>query len=111
MRKAQERAHILEGLIIASDNIDEVVRLIRSSKTPSEAIEALKNRFELDDIQAKAIVDMRLAQLTGLQQEKLHAEYAELERKIDYFNQILTKRHLCRKVMKDELIEVKKIRR
>ena len=107
LRKAQERAHILEGLIIASDNIDEVVRLIRSSKTPSEAIEALKNRFELDDIQAKAIVDMRLAQLTGLQQEKLHAEYAELERKIDYFNQILTNDTLCRKVMKDELIEVK----
>ena len=107
LHKAQERAHILEGLIIASDNIDEVVHLIRSSKTPSEAIEALKNRFELDDIQAKAIVDMRLAQLTGLQQEKLHAEYAELERKIDYFNQILTNDTLCRKVMKDELIEVK----
>lgn len=107
LRKAQERAHILEGIIIASDNIDEVVHLIRSSKTPSEAIEALKNRFELDDIQAKAIVDMRLAQLTGLQQEKLHAEYAELERKIDYFNQILTNDTLCRKVMKDELIEVK----
>lgn len=107
LRKAQERAHILEGLIIASDNIDEVVHLIRSSKTPSEAIEALKNRFELDDTQAKAIVDMRLAQLTGLQQEKLHAEYAELERKIDYFNQILTNDTLCRKVMKDELIEVK----
>lgn len=107
LRKAQERAHILEGLIIASDNIDEVIHLIRSSKTPSEAIEALKNRFELDDIQAKAIVDMRLAQLTGLQQEKLHAEYAELERKIDYFNQILTNDTLCRKVMKDELIEVK----
>ena len=107
LRKAQERAHILEGLIIASDNIDEVVHLIHSSKTPSEAIEALKTRFELDDIQAKAIVDMRLAQLTGLQQEKLHAEYAELERKIDYFNQILTNDTLCRKVMKDELIEVK----
>ena len=107
LRKAQERAHILEGLIIASDNINEVIHLIRSSKTPSEAIEALKNRFELDDIQAKAIVDMRLAQLTGLQQEKLHAEYAELERKIDYFNQILTNDTLCRKVMKDELIEVK----
>ena len=107
LRKAQERAHILEGLIIPSDNNAEVVHLIRARKTPSEAIEALKNRFELDDIQAKAIVDMRLAQLTGLQQEKLHAEYAELERKIDYFNQILTNDTLCRKVMKDELIEVK----
>ena len=107
LRKAQERAHILEGLIIASDNNDEEVHLIPSRKTPSEAIEALKNRFELDDTQAKAIVDMRLAQLTGLQQEKLHAEYAELERKIDYFNQILTNDTLCRKVMKDELIEVK----
>ena len=107
LRKAQERAHILEGLIIASDNIDEVVRLIRASKTPAEAIEALKKRFELDDIQAKAIVDMRLAQLTNIQQDKLHQEYEELERKIDYYNRILTDDELCRQVMKDELNEVK----
>lgn len=107
LRKAQERAHILEGLIIASDNIDEVVHLIRASKTPAEAQTALMQRFELDEVQAKAIVDMRLAQLTGLQQEKLHAEYEELERKIAYFNLILSDDVECRKVMKDELLEVK----
>lgn len=107
LRKAQERAHILEGLIIASDNIDEVVHLIRSSKNPAEAIEALKNRFGLDDIQAKAIVDMRLAQLTNIQQEKLHEEYEEIEKRIAYYNQVLNDDELCRKVMKDELIEVK----
>lgn len=107
LRKAQERAHILEGLIIASDNIDEVVRLIRASKTPQAAIEALKERFGLDDIQAKAIVDMRLAQLTNIQQEKLHEEYSEIEKRIAYYEQILSDEQLCHKVMKDELIEVK----
>lgn len=107
LRKAQERAHILEGLIIASDNIDEVVRLIRASKTPQAAIEALKDRFGLDDVQAKAIVDMRLAQLTNIQQEKLHEEYAEIEKRIAYYEQILSDEQLCHKVMKDELIEVK----
>lgn len=107
LRKAQERAHILEGLIIASDNIDEVVHLIRASKTPQEAIEALKERFGLDDIQAKAIVDMRLAQLTNIQQEKLHEEYEEIEKRIAYYEQILSDDELCHKVMKDELIEVK----
>lgn len=107
LRKAQERAHILEGLIIASDNIDEVVRLIRASKTPQAAIEALKKRFGLDDVQAKAIVDMRLAQLTNIQQEKLHEEYAEIEKRIAYYEQILSDEQLCHKVMKDELIEVK----
>lgn len=107
LRKAQERAHILEGLIIASDNIDEVVRLIRASKNPQAAIEALMQRFGLDDVQAKAIVDMRLAQLTNIQQEKLHEEYEEIERKIAYFEQILSDDELCHQVMKDELIEVK----
>ena len=107
LRKAQERAHILEGLIIASDNIDEVVRLIRASRNPQAAIEALMERFELDEVQAKAIVDMRLSQLTNMQQEKLHAEYDELEKRIAYFEQILSDDNLCRKVMKDELIEVK----
>lgn len=107
LRKAQERAHILEGLIIASDNIDEVVRLIRASKTPQAAIEALKECFGLDDVQAKAIVDMRLAQLTNIQQEKLHEEYAEIEKRIAYYEQILSDEQLCHKVMKDELIEVK----
>lgn len=107
LRKAQERAHILEGLIIASDNIDEVVRLIRASKNPQAAMEALMERFSLDEVQAKAIVDMRLSQLTNMQQEKLHDEYNEIERKIAYFEQILSDDELCHKVMKDELIEVK----
>ena len=107
LRKAQERAHILEGLIIASDNIDEVVRLIRASKTPQAAISALMGRFDLDELQAKAIVDMRLSQLTNIQQEKLHEEYEEIERKIAYYEQILSDETLCRKVMKEELIEVK----
>lgn len=106
-RKAEERAHILEGLIIASDNIDEVVRIIRASKTPAEAQKALMQRFELDELQAKAIVDMRLAQLTGLQQEKLHQEYEELEQKIAYYNLILSDSEECKKVMKQELLEVK----
>ncbi|MBR4936052.1 MAG: DNA gyrase subunit A [Bacteroidaceae bacterium] len=107
LRKAQERAHILEGLIIASDNIDEVVQIIKSSKSPQAAIEALMARFSLDDLQAKAIVDMRLGQLTNIQQDKLHAEYDELQRKIAYFEQILSDEELCKKVIKDELIEVK----
>ena len=107
LRKARERAHILEGLIIASDNIDEVVHIIRSSKNPQAAIEGLMNRFSLDELQAKAIVDMRLAQLTNIQQEKLHAEYEELERKIAYYEQILSDDELCKKVIKDELAEVK----
>lgn len=106
-RKAEERAHILEGLIIASDNIDEVVRIIRGSKTPAEAQKGLMQRFELDELQAKAIVDMRLAQLTGLQQEKLHQEYEELEQKIAYYNLILSDSEECKKVMKQELLEVK----
>lgn len=107
LRKAQERAHILEGLIIACDNIDEVVHIIRESKTPSDAQRNLEQRFELDELQSKAIVDMRLAQLTGLRMEQLHAEYEELERQIAYLQSILDDPELCKKVMKDELIEVK----
>lgn len=107
LREAQERAHILEGLIIASDNIDEVIQIIKSSRTPQNAIENLMSRFELDDRQAKAIVEMRLSQLTGLVQEKLHAEYTELEKKIAYYEQILTDDDLCMNLIKDELIEVK----
>ncbi len=107
LRKAQERQHILRALIIASDNIDEVVAIIRSSRNTQEAQERLMSRFELDEIQAKAIVEMRLAQLTGLQQEKLRDEFEELEKKIAYFNQILSDSELCKKVIKDELIEVK----
>ena len=107
LKKAQERAHILEGLIIACDNIDEVVHIIRASKTPSDAQRNLEQRFNLDELQSKAIVDMRLSQLTGLRLEQLHSEYEELERQIAYLQQILDDPELCKKVMKDELQEVK----
>ena len=107
LRKAQERAHIIEGLIIASDNIDEVVRLIKAAKSPSEAKVALMERFSLSEIQANAIVEMRLGQLTGINQEKLHAEYEDLQQKIAYYNEILTNDELCKQVMKEELIDVK----
>ena len=107
LRKAKERAHILEGLIIASDNIDEVVRIIRAAKTPNEAIQNLMDRFELSDIQARAIVEMRLRQLTGLMQDQLHAEYEELMKQIAYLEEILVNEELCKKVIKDELEEVK----
>ena len=107
LRKAKERAHILEGLIIASDNIDEVVRIIRAAKTPNEAIHNLMERFELTEIQARAIVEMRLRQLTGLMQDQLHAEYEELMKQIAYLEEILVNEELCKKVIKDELIEVK----
>lgn len=107
LKKAQERAHILKGLIIACDNIDEVVRIIRASKTPSEAQLNLEKRFELDALQSKAIVDMRLSQLTGLRMDQLHAEYEELEKLIAHLENILADPELCKKVMKDELNEVK----
>jgi DNA gyrase subunit A len=107
LRKAKERAHILEGLIIASDNIDEVIRIIRAAKTPNDAIAGLMSRFELTEIQARAIVEMRLRQLTGLMQDQLHAEYEEIMNQIAYLESILADDEVCRKVIKDELIEVK----
>ena len=107
LKKAQERAHILEGLIIACDNIDEVVQIIRNSKTPSEAQRNLEKRFELDELQSKAIVDMRLSQLTGLRIEQLHAEYQELEELIARLQLILDDPEECKRVMKAELEEVK----
>lgn len=107
LKKAQERAHILEGLIIACDNIDEVVHIIRNSKTPAEAQANLEQRFELDSLQSKAIVDMRLSQLTGLRMDQLHQEYNELMEQIEYLQKILDDPELCKKVMKDELQEVK----
>ena len=107
LRKARERAHILEGLIIASDNIDEVIRIIRAAKTPADAIAGLIERFELTDIQARAIVEMRLRQLTGLMQDQLHAEYEEIMKQIAYLESILTNDEICRQVIKDELAEVK----
>ncbi len=107
LRKAKERAHILEGLIIASDNIDEVVHIIRAAKTPNEAIENLMNRFQLSDLQSRAIVEMRLRQLTGLLQDQLHNEYEDIMKQISYYEEILSNENLCKKVIKDELIEVK----
>ena len=107
LRKAQERAHLLEALIVASDNIDEVIQIIRSSKEPAEAIQRLMARFGFDEPQAKFVVEMRLRQLTGLQQDALHDEYNELQKKIQYYEQILSDDELCKKVIKDELIEVK----
>ena len=107
LRKAKERAHILEGLIIASDNIDEVVHIIRGAQTPADAIQGLMERFNLDEIQSRAIVDMRLRQLTGLQQDQLHNEYDELMKQIEYLQRVLDDDNLCRQIMKDELIEVK----
>ena len=107
LRKAKERAHILEGLIIASDNIDEVIRIIRAAKTPNDAIAGLIERFNLTEIQSRAIVEMRLRQLTGLMQDQLHAEYEEIMKQIAYLESILADDEVCRKVMKDELLEVK----
>lgn len=107
LQKAEERAHILEGLIIASDNIDEVIAIIRGSKSPQDAIDGLIKRFELTEIQARAIVEMRLRQLTGLEQDKLHAEYQDVQKLIAYLKEILENDELCMKVIKDELIEIR----
>ena len=107
LRKAEERAHILEGLIIASDHIDEVIRLIRASKTPAEAQNALMEAFSLTDKQASAIVAMRLGQLTGLEQEKLRAEYEEIEKLIAHLNEILARVELRMEIIKNELLAVK----
>ncbi len=107
LRKAEERAHILEGLIIASDNIDEVIALIRSSKNTEEAREKLMERFKLSDIQSKAIVEMRLRQLTGLEQDKLRAEYEEIMKTIDGLRALLASKELRMELIKTELIEIR----
>src|SRR5690554_6663612 len=107
LRKAEERAHILEGLIIASDNIDEVIALIRSSKNADEARQRLIDRFELSDIQARAIVEMRLRQLTGLEQEKLRAEYDEIMELINHLKELLASKEMRMNLIKEELIEVR----
>ena len=107
LNKAQDRAHIIEGLIIACDNIDEVVHIIRASKTPVDAQRNLEQRFNLDEVQSKAIVDMRLAQLTGLRMDQLRNEYEELEKLIAHLQAILDDPELCKQVMKEDLIEVK----
>jgi DNA gyrase subunit A len=105
--QAEKRAHILEGLIIASDNIDEVIAIIRSSKTPDIARESLMERFGLSDIQSRAIVEMRLRQLTGLEQDKLRAEYKEVMDLIEYLRSVLANEDLQMKIIKDELLEIK----
>ena len=107
LAKAEERAHILEGLIIASDHIDEVIKIVRASQTREEARTRLMERFSLSDKQAQAIVDMRIGQLTGLDQDKLRNEYADIEKMIAYYHQILSDDAVCMKVMKDELLEIK----
>jgi len=107
LEQAEKRAHILEGLIIASDHIDEVIAIIRSSKTPDEARERLIERFALSEIQARAIVEMRLRQLTGLEQEKLHAEYEALLKQIEYYKEVLANDHLLMGIIREELLELK----
>lgn len=107
LRKAEERAHILEGLIIASDNIDEVIALIRSSKDGEEARNKLIERFSLSEIQARAIVEMRLRQLTGLEQDKLRAEYEEIMKLINYLRELLANKEMRMQVIKDELVEMR----
>lgn len=107
LRKAEERAHILKGLMIACDNIDEVISIIRSSQTTDEARSRLSDRFGLDEIQTRAIVEMRLRQLTGLEMEKLRAEYDDLMKLIAHLNDILNNDEVCRDVMKQELIEIR----
>ena len=107
LRKAEERAHILQGLIIASDNIDEVIAIIRGSSNPEEAREKLIKRFELSGIQAKAIVEMRLRQLTGLEQDKLRSEFEELMKTIEDLKDILDKKDRRMQIIKDELVVVK----
>ena len=107
LAKAQERAHILEGLIIASDNIDEVIAIIKASSSPQDAIERLMERFSLSDRQARAIVEMRLRQLTGLEQDKLRAEYEEIEKLIAHLTEILENDDLCMQIIKNELQEIK----
>lgn len=107
LAEAEKKAHILEGLIIACDNIDEVVRIIRESRTPADAQRGLEARFNIDELQSKAIVDMRLGQLTGLRIEELKQQYEDLMKLIEYFKQILADEALCMKVVKDELIEIK----
>lgn len=107
LRKAEERAHILKGLMIACDNIDEVIQIIRHSQTTDDARAKLSERFGLDEVQTRAIVEMRLRQLTGLEMDKLHAEYDELMKQIEFYNEILTDDHVCRDVMKQELVEIR----
>ncbi len=107
LKKAQERAHILEGLIIASDHIDEVISIIRHAASTEAAKSTLMERFELSDVQAQAIVNMRLYQLTGLEQDKLHANYEEVQKLIAHLEEILNDENVCRELIKQELIEVR----
>ena len=107
LKKAQERMHIVKGLLIAQENIEEIVQIIKSSRSTDLAKQALQERFGLSEIQSTAIVEMRLRQLTGLEREKLEAEHAELERKINYYNEVLASEQMQWQIVKDELLEVK----
>ncbi len=107
LEQAEKRAHVLEGLIIASDHIDEVIAIIRASKTPDEARESLMEQFELSDIQARAIVEMRLRQLTGLEQDKLRSEFEDILKQIEYLKSVLDSQELRMQIIKEELLEVK----
>ena len=106
--EAEKRAHLLEGFMIILDNLDEAIQIIRNSQTPEEARNRLMKRFELSDVQAHAVVEMRLRQLTGMEQEKLRAEYEELMKKIENLKEILAKIELRMQIIKDELLEIKK---
>lgn len=107
LKQAEDRAHILEGLIIASDHIDEVIRIIRASKTPDEAKNGLIERFSLSEVQARAIVEMRLRQFTGLEQDKLRTEYGEIMKLIEHLKAILVSVELRMQIIKDELLQIK----
>ena len=107
LKEAEKRAHVLEGLLIALDNLDEIIALIRASKTPDEAMKGLMEKFELSEIQSRAILDMRLQKLTGLERDKVKTEYAELMEKIAYYKRVLSEEGLRMEIIKEELLEVK----
>ena len=107
LAKAEARAHILEGFVIALDNIDEVIRIIRASKTDSEAKEALMQSFSLSEKQSEAILEMKLRRLTGLEREKIEQELAELREKIEYYKRVLSDKNLLKQIIKEELLEIK----
>src|SRR5690606_16596413 len=107
LNEAEKRAHILEGLLIALDHLDEVIKLIRNSNTPEEARTGLMERFELSDAQARAILDMTLRRLTGLERDKIKEEYAELMKTIEYLKSILADESLRMQIIKDEMLEIK----
>jgi len=109
LEQAEKRAHILEGLLIALDNLDAVISLIRASKTVEEAKDGLMSNFELSEVQAKAILDLRLQKLTGLEREKIKEEYEELLKHIEYFKRVLAEEDIRMQIIKDELLEIRRV--